>query len=186
MPADAIPDCITRLHESFFNFFAHFGGRRRPEGGHLTVPAAGEFLAQVHEARKLAQGLKVFREARASVLYFGCLDEMAPGFVSKKSEGTKLATTLEMGEDLARDALLIFERKLTRKLRAVLEERFLRVRSFAMNEADRTDQLVPGLAVRGAIFAGVNGGQLSLFFSRKRFDRLCHVGQHSLPPNPWA
>ena len=49
VPAEAVLDGITKLHERFLDFFAHFARGRRAEGSHLTVPAAGEVLAQVHE-----------------------------------------------------------------------------------------------------------------------------------------
>ncbi len=176
MPAEAILDGITKLHERFFDFFAHFAGRRRAEGGHLAVPAAGEVLAQVHEARKLAQGLKMFGEARASVFYFCRFDELAPSLVREERERAKLSAILEMDEDFAREAFLILERMLMRKLWAEFEERFLGGGGFAVNAADKADQLVPGLAVCVAIFAGVNGGKLPLFFSGKRIDSLGQVG----------
>src|SRR5258707_15042 len=176
MPGEAVFDGIAKLHQGFFDFLAHFAGGRCAEGGHLAVPAASEVLAQVHEARKLAQGLKMFREARAGVLDSRCLDELAPNLVSEPREGAKLAAILEMGEDFVRDALLILERMLTRKLRAIFEEGFLRVGGFAMNEADEADQLVPRYAVRVAIFSSVNGGKLPFFIAGKRFDGLGPAG----------
>ena len=42
--------------------------------------------------------------------------------MSEKCEGAKLAAIFEMGEDFARDALLILERMFTGKLRAEFEE----------------------------------------------------------------
>src|SRR4029077_669431 len=108
----------------------------------------------------------------AGILHFCCVDEVAPSLVSKKREGAKLAAPFQMGEDFARDAFLILERMSTGKLRAEFEERFLRVGGFAMNAADETNQLVPGLAVGVAVFAGVNGSELPLLFSGKRLDGL--------------
>ena len=68
-----------------------------------------------------------------------------------------------MAEDFARDALLIFERMFRRKLWAVLDEGFLGVGGFAVNQADEADQLIPGLAMRVPIFPSVNRGELPLF-----------------------
>src|SRR2546427_3561760 len=118
----------------------------------------------------------MFREARAGIFDLCCIDEVAPGLVSEKREGAELAATFEMGEDFARDAILILERMFTRKLWAEFKERFLRVGGFAVNAADEANQLVPGLAVRVAVFASVNGGELPLFFSRKRLDGLSQAG----------
>ncbi len=165
VPAEAVLYGITKLHERFFDFFAHFGGRRRAQGGHLAVPAAGEVLAQVHKARKLAQGLKVFGKTGPGVFHFCCFDEVAPSLVCEKREGAKLAATFEMVEDFARNALLILECVFTRKLRAEFEERFLRAGGFAVNAADKANQLVPRLAVCVTVLARVNGSELPLFFS---------------------
>src|SRR5712664_422403 len=107
MPVQATPDGIAKLHQRFFNFFAHFTRRGRPERRHLTVPAPGEFLAQVFEARKLAQGLKMPGEARMRVVHFCGFDEMVPGFMREERERTEFAAIFKMAENFARDALLI-------------------------------------------------------------------------------
>src|SRR5882724_5062375 len=100
---------------------------------------------------------------------------MAPGLVSEQRERAKLSTAFEVREDFASDALLILECMFMGKLRAEFEEGLLRVGSFAMNETDEAGELVPGLAMRAAIFAGVNGGELPLIFSRKGLDGLGQV-----------
>src|SRR5260370_15220835 len=143
MPAEAIFDGITKLQERFVDFFAHFAGRWRSEGGYLTVPTTGEVLAQVHEARKLAQGLKVFREARTGVFDLCCFDEVAPSVVSKKRERAKLAAMLEMATAFARDALLILERMFVRKLWTEFKVRFLSVGGFALNMTNEANELIP-------------------------------------------
>src|SRR5260370_14697406 len=123
----------------------------------------------------------MFGEARASVFYFCRFDELAPSLVREERERAKLSAILEMDEDFAREAFLILERMLMRKLWAEFEERFLGGGGFAVNAADQADQLVPGLAVCVAIFAGVNGGQLPLFFSGKRVDSLVRVVVQDFP-----
>src|SRR5260370_15721241 len=173
---EAVLDGMAKLDELFFNCFAHFAGGRRAEGCHLTVPAAGEVLPQVHETCKLAQGLKVLRETRAGILDLCCFDEVAPSLVSEKREGTELASTFEMDEDFASNAFLILKRMFIRKLRAEFEERFPGVSSFAMNAADEANQFVPGLAVRVNVLASGNSGELPLVFSGKRIDGLGHDG----------
>ena len=130
----------------------------------MTVPAAGEILAQIHEARKLAQGFKVFREARAGVFDLGRIDELAPGFVREKRERAKFAAAFEVSEDFSGDALLILERMLMRKLRAEFEEGFLRVGGLVMNEVDEADELISRLVVGVVVLAGVNGGELPFIF----------------------
>src|SRR5260370_13686825 len=88
----------------------------------------------------------------------------------------ELASSFEMDGDFARNVFLILKRMFIRKLRAEFEERFPGVGSFAMNAADEANQLVPGLAVRVTILAGVNSGELPLVFSRKRIDSLGQAG----------
>ena len=106
--------------------------------------------------------------------------------MSEQQKRAKLAATLEMGEDFASDALLIFVRRITRELRSVLDERFLRVGGFAMNEADEADQLIPGPAMRVSVFAGVNGGKLPLIFSGKRLDGMSQAGGERFQLVGWA
>src|SRR5258708_1556406 len=96
--------------------------------------------------------------------------------VVKKRKGALCGAIFVMGEDFTGNALLILEHMFTRKLRAEFEERFLGVGGFAMNAADEANQLVPRLAVRVTVLAGVNGGELPLVFSRKRIDSLGQVG----------
>src|SRR5438552_522578 len=122
----------------------------------------------------------MFRKTWVRILDLGCFNEVAPSLVSEKREGAELAATFEMDEDFASDAFLILKRMFMRKLRAEFEERFLGVGGFAMNAADEANQLVPGLAVRFTVLAGVNGGELPLFFSGKWFDSLGQVGGEAL------
>src|SRR5260370_11780827 len=111
-------------------------------------------------------------EARAVILDLCCLDDGARSLVSERGEGAKLAAIFKMDEDFASDAFLILKRMFLRKLRAEFEERFLSVGGFAVNAADEANQLVPGLAVRGTVFAGVNSGERPLVFSGMRIGRL--------------
>src|SRR6266568_3973351 len=115
-------------------------------------------------------------EPREAILDLCCLDELAPSLVSEQGEGAKFAAIFKMDEDFASDAFLILKRMFLRKLRAEFEERFLSVGGFAVNAADEANQLVPGLAVRVTVFAGVNSGELPLVFSGKRIDRLGQAG----------
>src|SRR5260370_22668894 len=118
----------------------------------------------------------MFGEARASVFYFCRFDELAPSLVREERERAKLSAILEMDEYFAREAFLILERMLMRKLWAEFYGRFLGGGGFAVNAADKADQLIPGLAVCVAIFAGLNGGEAPLFFSGNHIDIPCQVG----------
>src|SRR5260370_24920681 len=115
-------------------------------------------------------------EARAGILDLCCLDEVAPSLVSEGGEGAKCAAIFKMDEDFASDAFRTLKLMFLRQLRAEFEERFLSVGGFAVNAADEANQLVPGLAVRVTVFAGVNSGELPLVFSGKRIDRLGQAG----------
>jgi len=46
-----------------------------------------------------------------------------------------------------------------------------------MNKADEADQLIPGLAMRVSVFAGINGGKLPLIFSGKRLDGMVKLAR---------
>src|SRR5258708_18762929 len=114
-------------------------------------------------------------EARACILDLCCLDEVAPSLASEKGEGAKLAAIFKMDEDFASDAFLILKRMFLRELRTEFEERFPTVGGFAVHAADEAHQLVPVLAVRVTVFAGVHSGELPHVFSRQRSDRLRHA-----------
>src|SRR6266581_4605649 len=73
-----------------------------------------------------------------------------------------------MGQDFACNTFLIFECQVSRKVRAVFDNRFLRVRGFAVNQAHVADQLVPGLAIYVAVFSSINCGQLPFLLPGKR------------------
>ena len=94
----------------------------------------------------------------------------------EKRERTEFAAIFKMAEDFTSDALLIFKSILSGKLRPVLDEGFQRVGGFAVNEADEADQLVPGLAMRVAVFGGVNGRELPFLFPGEGLDGLRQVG----------
>src|ERR1700730_4272216 len=81
-----------------------------------------------------------------------------------------------MREDFAGNAFLVLYRRLAGSLRAVLDERFLRVCGLAMNQPHEADELVPGLPVRVAVSARVNRREFPLVFARKRLCRLSQSG----------
>src|SRR5207249_12317264 len=122
----------------------------------------------------------MFSPARVSLIDFRRFDELAPGPVGKECDGTELAAILQMSEDFARDTNLIFVGHVVRKMRTMLDERFLRLGGFAVNETDEADQLVPGLAVRVAVLSSVNCGELPFFLPGKRFDGLPQTGGENL------
>src|SRR5437879_4658086 len=122
----------------------------------------------------------MLRKTRVCLVDFRRFDELAPGPVGKECDGTELAAILQMSEDFAGDALLILVGQVVRKMRTMLDERFLRLRGFAVNETDEADQLVPGLAVRVAVLSSVNCGELPFFLLGKRFDGLPQTGGENL------
>src|SRR5213080_914373 len=105
----------------------------------------------------------MFSQARVCLIDFRRFDELAPRSVREQRDRTEFATILQMSEDFAGDALLILVGQVVRKMRTMLDERFLRLGGFAVNETDEADQLVPGLAVRVAVLSGVNRGEFPLF-----------------------
>src|SRR5207249_10729338 len=107
-------------------------------------------------------------------------DELAPRSVREQRDRTEFATILQMSEDFAGHALLILVGQVVRQMRTMLDERFLRLGGFAVNETDEADQLVPGLAVRVAVLSGVNRGEFPLFLPGKRLDSLPQTGGENL------
>src|SRR5882672_3726467 len=97
----------------------------------------------------------------------------------EQREGAKFAAPFEMGENFAGDALLVFKREIVCKLRAVLDERFLRVGGLAVDEAHKADQLVPRFTMAVAVLPRVNCGEFPLLSSGKRLDGLRQVGRKS-------
>src|SRR5438477_4690247 len=122
----------------------------------------------------------MFSQARVCLVDFRRFDELAPGPVCKECDGTELAAIVQMSDDFARDANLIFAGHVVRKMRTMLDERFLRLGGFAVNETDEADQLVPGRAVRVAVLSGVNRGEFPLFLPGKRLDSLPQTGGKNL------
>ena len=98
----------------------------------------------------------------------------------QERDGTEPAPIVQMGEDFASDAFLILARDVARKMRAMFDERFLRLCRFAVYETDKADQLIPRLAVRVAVLSGINCRELPLFFPGKRFDGLPQTGGENL------
>src|ERR1700730_9313419 len=81
-----------------------------------------------------------------------------------------------MREDFAGNAFLVFYRRLAGSLRAVLDERFLRVCGLAMNQPHGADELVPGLPVGVAVSASLQRRALPLVSAEKGLDRLNQSG----------
>src|SRR5712664_828982 len=84
-----------------------------------------------------------------------------------------------MRQDFARDALLLFNRRIDGSFRPILDERFLRIRGLAMNQPHEADKLIPGLPVRVTVLAGVNRRQFPLVFAGKWLDGLSQSRSHS-------
>src|SRR6266700_6182512 len=153
---------------------------RIPESGHLAVPARGEILAEAVEQGELTQRMKVFGKTRVRVIDFRLVYELAPRLVREERERTKFAAIFEMAQDFACRVFLILERGIAKDLRAKFDKRFLRVCRFAMNAANKADQLVPRLAVDVAILSRVNRCQLPFVPAGKRLDSLCQIDHESL------
>src|SRR5439155_8657242 len=122
----------------------------------------------------------MFSQARVCLVDFRRFDELAPGPVCKECDGTELAAIVQMSDDFARDANLIFAGHVVRKMRTMFDEGFLRLGRFAMYDSYEADQLVPGLAVRVAVLSGVNRGEFPLFLPGKRLDGLPQTGGKNL------
>src|SRR5260370_40719159 len=145
---------------------------RSPESGHLAIPARGEILAEAVERCELTQRMKVFGKTRVCVIDFRLLYELAPRLVREERERTKFAAIFEMAQDFACRVFLILERGIAKDLRAKFDKRFLRVCSFAMNAANKADQLVPRLAVYVAILSCVNRSPLPFGPAVRTLDRF--------------
>src|SRR4029077_1111638 len=111
------------------------------------------FLAKSLEPEELAQGVKMLGKLWTRVVHFRLFQELAPGLVREQGQGAQLAAVLEVGEDLACSAFLLFERGTIRSLRAILDERFLGICGFSMNQPHKADELVPRLPVHIAVFS---------------------------------
>src|SRR5438046_8708642 len=122
----------------------------------------------------------MFSQARVCLVDFRRFDELAPGPVCKECDGTELAAIVQMSDDFARDANLIFAGHVVRKMRTMFDEGFLRLGRFAMYDSYEADQLVAGLAVRVAVLSGVNRGEFPLLLPGQRLDSLSHTGAENL------
>src|SRR5712692_6010401 len=109
---------------------------------------------------------------RARVVHFRLFQELAPRLVREQRESAQLAAALKMREDFAGNVFLLFERRISGSLRSVLDERFLGICSFTMNQPHETDELVPGLPVHITISARVNRSEFPFIFAGKRLDGL--------------
>src|SRR2546430_16147137 len=118
----------------------------------------------------------MFSQARVCLVDFRRFDELAPGPVCKECDGTELAAIVQMSDDFARDANLIFAGHVVRKMRTMFDEGFLRLGRFAMYDSYEADQLVPVLAARVAVLSGVNRGEFPLLLPGKRVDSLSQTG----------
>src|SRR5713226_5532746 len=145
----------------------------------LAIPPRAEILAKALEPEELAQGEKMFGKARARLVYFRLFQELAPGLVREKGERAKLPAFFQMREYFSGDAFLLFDRRIFRSLRAVLDERFLGICRFTMHQSHEGDELIPGLPVHVTIPARVNRGEFPLVFAGKRIDRLSQRGSQS-------
>src|SRR5260221_4721436 len=84
-----------------------------------------------------------------------------------------------MAENLAGDAFLSLHVKITGNFRAVLDERFLSVCGFTVDQPHQADEPFPGFSVRAAVPAGVNHGEFPFVSTGERLDGLSQGGGQS-------
>ena len=101
-------------------------------------------------------------------IYFGTIDERFPTAMREKSEESRPSVLFKVSKNLRGNSLLIFKRMCERGLRRKLQHGLLNSCRFCVDGANGMEKLIPRLTVGSAIFAGVDGVELSLFLAEKR------------------
>ena len=142
------------------------------DGPSVSLSSCRSFL----EVGQFAQRLKMFWNACAGFVLFTFVDSIHWPHVlcvNNVTDEPELAAILQMSEDFAErcapDLQGLYcwtaEDRIERK---TLGRWLLR----GETRPDETDQLIPGLAMRVAVLAGVNGGEFPLFLAGERRNGL--------------
>src|SRR5260370_2505484 len=68
LPVQAVFDGVAILHQRFLEILSHFARMGSAQSGHLAIPPCPEILAKALKPEELAQGGKMPKRPRASVV----------------------------------------------------------------------------------------------------------------------
>src|SRR6267378_1530691 len=118
--------------------------------------------------------------SRLRVVYLCRFDELAPRLMREERERAQLSAGLKVCKNFTRNPLLVLITRIITNLRAVLNERLLRIGRIAVDQPDKLNQLIPRFPVSASILPRVNRLQLPLFLPGQRLNCLRQTRRQSL------